>query len=131
MQQLDQNVLRFGIEYIGKYKQKGNTEIDIEVEDINKMEVLNDERRLEKIVDYFIAYHGQKTFNKDYSALFATTSIETLIKYYEIFKKKKEAGQHDLRIATIFTFGANEEDEDARDLLPDDEIPMAADLKVI
>jgi type I restriction enzyme, R subunit len=31
----DQNVLRFGIEYIGKYKQKGNTFIDIEVEDID------------------------------------------------------------------------------------------------
>ncbi len=32
----DQNVLRFGIEYIGKYKQKGNTFIDIELEDIDK-----------------------------------------------------------------------------------------------
>jgi len=66
---------------------------------------LNDERRLELIVDYIIAYHGVKTFNKEYSALFATTSIETLIKYYELFRKKKEAGQHDLRIATIFTYG--------------------------
>ena len=45
----DQNVLKFGIEYVGKYKQKGNTLIDIEVEDINKTEVLNDERRLEKM----------------------------------------------------------------------------------
>ena len=35
----DQNVLKFGIEYVGKYKQKGNTFIDIEVEDIDKEEV--------------------------------------------------------------------------------------------
>lgn len=35
-----------------------------------------------------------------------------------------------MRIATIFTFGANEDDEDAQDLLPDD-LPMAADLKVV
>jgi len=123
----DQNVLRFGIEYVGKYKQKGNTFIDIDVEDIDRAEVLNDTKRLEKIADYIIAYHGQKTFNKEYSALFATTSIDTLIKYYEIFRRKKLAGEHDLRIATIFTFGANEEDEAANDSLPDEEWSMAAD----
>lgn len=115
----DQNVLKFGIEYVGKYKQKGNTFIDIEVEDIDKAEVFADEKRLEKIVDYMIAYHGQKTFNKEYSALFAVSSIDTLMKYYDIFKRKKEAGEHNLRIATIFSYGANEEDKGAQDYLPD------------
>ena len=115
----DQNVLKFGIEYVGKYKQKGNTFIDIEVEDIDKAEVFADEKRLEKIVDYMIAYHGQKTFNKEYSALFAVSSIDTLTKYYDIFKRKKEAGEHNLRIATIFSYGANEEDKDAQDYIPD------------
>ncbi|GCC51318.1 type I restriction endonuclease subunit R [Chryseotalea sanaruensis] len=125
----DQNVLRFGIEYIGKYKQKSNTFMDIEVEDIDRPEVWADEKRLGKIVDYIIAYHGQKTFNKEFSSIFAISSIENLIKYYEIFRKKKEAGEHDLRVATIFTFGANEEDEDAQDQLPGDELLMAADPK--
>ncbi|MDY2588210.1 type I restriction endonuclease subunit R [Winogradskyella aquimaris] len=123
----DQNVLKFGIEYVGKYKQKGNTFIDIEVEDIDKAEVFAAERRLEKIADYIIAYHGQKTFNKEYSALFATSSIYTLIKYYDIFKRKKEAGEHNLRIATIFSYGANEEDKDAQDYLPDYDFDIAAE----
>ena len=123
----DQNVLKFGIEYVGKYKQKGNTFIDIEVEDIDKAEVFADEKRLEKIVDYIIAYHAQKTFTKEYSALFATSSIETLIKYYDIFKRKKEAGEHNLRIATIFSYGTNEEDKDAQDYLPDYEFDLAAE----
>lgn len=127
----DQNVLKFGIEYVGKYKQKGNTFIDIEVEDIDKAEVLNDEKRLAKITDYIIAYHNQKTFNKEYSALFAVNSIENVIKYYDIFKQKKEAGEHDLRIATIFTYGANEEDGDAQDYLPGDELPMAAEPQLV
>ncbi len=124
----DENVLRFGIEYIGKYKQKGNTFIDIEVEAIDKAEVYNDEKRLVKIADYIIAYHGQKTFNKDYSAILAVSSIANAIKYYDILQKKKEAGEHDLRIATIFTYGDNEEDEDAQDYLPGDEedLSMAA-----
>lgn len=125
----DQNVLRFGVEYIGKYKQKSNTFMDIEVEDIDRPEVLNDTKRLEKIVDYIIAYHNQKTFNKEFSALFAVSSIDNLIKYYEIFKRKQEAGEHDLRIATIFTYGVNEDDEDAQDYLPGDELPMAAEAK--
>jgi type I restriction enzyme R subunit len=127
----DQNVLKFGIEYIGKYKQKGNTLIDIEVEDIDKTEAFNDETRLEKIADYIIRFHKQKTYNKDYSAIFAISSIENLIRYYEIFKRKKEEGQHDLRIATIFTYGANEADEDAQDLLPgDEELSTAAEAEV-
>lgn len=125
----DQNVLRFGIEYIGRYRQKGNTFMDIEVEDIDRPEVWSDENRLNKIADYIIAWHNQKTFSREFSALFAVSSIENLIKYYEIFKRKKEAGEHDLRIATIFTYGVNDDDEDAQDFLPGDELPMAADPK--
>ena len=118
----DQNVLRFGIEYIGKYKNKSNTFIDIEVEDIDKQEVLDSEKRINKIVDYIIAYHNQKTFNKDYSALLAVSSIDNLIKYYDLFQKKKEAGAHDLRIATIFTYGTNEDSDEAQDFLPSEEV---------
>ncbi|GAK76149.1 type I restriction-modification system,restriction subunit R [Nonlabens ulvanivorans] len=117
-------MLRFGIEYIGKYKRKSNTFIDIEVEDIDKAEVFADPKRLEKIADYIIAYHSHKTFNKDYSALFAVSNIDTLIKYYDIFKRKKEEGLHDLRIATIFSYGTNEDDEDAQDNLPATNEPM-------
>jgi type I restriction enzyme, R subunit len=117
----DENVLRFGIEYVGKYKNKSNAFIDIEVEDIDKQEVLNSEMRLNKIVDYIIAYHNQKTFNRDYSALLAVSSISNLIQYYDLFQKKKTAGEHDLRIATIFTYGANEDSEEAKDYLPGEE----------
>ncbi|MEG3658394.1 type I restriction endonuclease subunit R [Arenibacter palladensis] len=123
----DENVLRFGIEYVGRYKNKSQTFVDIEVEDIDKKEVLDSTKRLTKIADYIIAHHNQKTFNKDYSALFAVSGIDNVIKYYDIFQQKKEAGEHDLRVATIFTYGANEDNEDAQDYLPGDEMPMAAE----
>ncbi|WP_340156161.1 type I restriction endonuclease subunit R [uncultured Winogradskyella sp.] len=123
----DQNVLRFGIEYVGRYKQKGNTLIDIEVEAIDTAAVFADDIRLEKIADYIIAYHNQKTFSKEYSALFAVSNIDTLMKYYDIFKRKKEAGEHDLRIATIFSYGTNEDDEDAQDYIPGEQLPQAAE----
>ncbi|WP_026810723.1 type I restriction endonuclease subunit R [Arenibacter latericius] len=123
----DENVLKFGIEYIGKYRNKSNTFIDIEVEDIDRNEVLNSPMRLNKIADYIIAHHDQKTFNKEYSALFAVSSIDNVIAYYDIFQQKKEAGEHNLRIATIFTYGANEDNEDAQDFLPGDEMLRAAE----
>jgi type I restriction enzyme R subunit len=59
----DQNVLRFGIEYVGKYK-TNNAFIDIDVEEIDKQEVLNSEKRINKIVDYIIAYHDQRPLIK-------------------------------------------------------------------
>lgn len=129
----DENVLRFGIEYVGKYKNKSKAFIDIEVEDIDKKEVLDSEKRINKIVDYIIAYHNQKTFSRDYSALLAVSSIDNVIQYYDLFQQKKEAGEHDLRIATIFTYGTNEDSDEAQDFLPDDygDIGIAAEPQTI
>ncbi len=127
----DQNVLRFSIEYVGRYKQKGNTFIDIDVEAIDTAEVINSPHRLEKITDYIIRYHDLKTQRRNFTAIFAVSSIDNLITYYELLKKKKEAGEHDLRIATIFSYGANEDDPDAQDLLPDLDLDMAAEPQVV
>lgn len=114
----DDNVLKFSIEYIGRYKQKSNTFIDIDVAAIDKPEVFADPKRLEKIADYIIAYHDTKTKSRQFSAIFAVSDIDTLIKYYDIFKRKKLAGEHNLRIATIFTYGTNEDGVGAEDILP-------------
>lgn len=114
----DENVLKFSVEYVGRYKKKDSaTEIDIEVEDIDKKELMESEKRLEKIAGYIIANHKRKTHNKEYSAMFCVSSVETLIKYYDILQRRKEAGEHDLRIATIFSYMANEEDPDANGLI--------------
>jgi len=117
----DENVLKFSIEYIGKYKEKegSKNEIDIEVEDIDKKELLESPKRLEKIVDYIIANHNRKTHNREFTAILCVSSIDTLINYYDIFYSKRSAGQHNLRLATIFSFTANEDDKDANGFIPD------------
>jgi type I restriction enzyme R subunit len=117
----DENVLRFSVEYVGRYKQKDGVELDIEVEDIDRAEVLDDETRLGMIVDHILQYHDRKTHNREYSALFAISSIPTLLKYYELFRQRKEAGAHELRIAAIYSYGTNEEDEEAVGALPEDD----------
>jgi type I restriction enzyme R subunit len=120
----DQNVLRFQVEYYSTVKRKGEITEDTQVEDIDTKEVLDSDERMEKVVDHIIRYHDQKTHNRAYSAMFAVSSIPNLIRYYDIFKAKKEAGQHDLRVAAIFSYGANEEDDVDRGALPD-EVTMA------
>lgn len=119
----DENVLRFSVEYIGRYKKTSKAFVDIDVEAIDTKEVLESDIRLEKIVDYILKYHNRKTHNRAYSAIFTVPNIPTLIKYYDLFKKKIDAGQTDLRIATIFSYGVNEDDDNADGMLPGDDPP--------
>jgi len=87
----DENVLKFSIEYVGKYKEKENSQnnIDIQVEDIDTKELLESEDRLNKITDYIIANHDRKTHAKEFTAMFCVSSVDVLTKYYELFKSKK------------------------------------------
>jgi type I restriction enzyme R subunit len=127
----DENVLKFSVEYVGRYKQKDTAaEIDIEVEDIDVQELMEDDKRLEKITDYIISHHNRKTHNRDFSAMFCVDSVKSLIKYYDIFKRKKLAGEHNLNIATIFSYASNENDGDANGFLPE-ELSVVEEPKVL
>jgi type I restriction enzyme, R subunit len=118
----DENVLKFSVEYVGRYKHKDGreTNIDIEVEDIDTKELMEDATRLEKISDYIIAHHNRKTHSREFTAMFCVNSVQTLIKYYDILKRKKQEGLHNLNIATIFSYASNEDDLDANGFLPEE-----------
>jgi type I restriction enzyme R subunit len=107
----DDNVLKFSIEYVGRYKEKSGSanNVDIEVENIDIKELLESGDRLNKITDYILANHARKTHSGEFTAMFAVSGIPTLTKYYELFKAK----EHNLKIATIFSYSANEDDKDA------------------
>lgn len=115
----DENVLKFSIEYIGRYKEKKEsaTNVDIEVESIDTQELLQSDERIGKITDYIIANHDRKTHSKMFTAMMCVSSVDMLIKYYETFKAKN----HTLKIATIFSYSANEDDKDANGIYTLDE----------
>jgi len=115
----DENVLRFAVEYVGRYQKKPGsaTNVDIEVEGIDTKELMNSPQRLEKIVDYVIEHHAVKTRNKEFTAMMCVSSVDVLTKYYELFAARKAAGKHKLRVATIFSYTSNEEDKDADGIL--------------
>ncbi len=117
----DENVLKFSVEYVGRYKKKDSAaEIDIEVEDIDKRELMESDARLEKIVSYILANHDRKTHRREYTGMFCVASTDMLVKYYDIFYRKKQEGKHNLKIATIFSYVANEVDADAQGYIPEE-----------
>lgn len=113
----DGNVLGFNVDYVRTLSSTVDIDDEEKVEAIDTEEVLMDDRRISNVVDYILKIHNKKTNNKKYNAIFTVKSIDMLIKYYDEFKKR----DHDLKIAGIFTFGANEdgdlETEHSRDAL--------------
>ena len=113
----DNNVLGFHVEYIktiqGDYDETDSTM----AEAIDVGELFMAEERMTMVANHIVQNHKAKTRNKQYTAIFAVSSIPALVKYYDIFK----AMDHDLTISGIFSFGANEDyedhDEHSRDAL--------------
>ena len=110
----DNNVLGFSVDYFGGAKLKEIS--DKEVKKINTKEFLESDKRLNQIVDHIIESYDRKTRNREFNAMFTVSRGGVVHKYYDLFKKK----DHDLKIATIFTFKSNEdlsENEHSQDLL--------------
>ncbi|MFE4713229.1 type I restriction endonuclease subunit R [Paenibacillus sp. NPDC056722] len=103
----DGNVLGFSVEYIRTFNANINEDDDTKVQAINTDEVWHDERRLNLVADHILDNHIRRSKSKGYCALFAVDSIPTLIKYYDIFRKKN----HNLNIAGIYSYGQNEESD--------------------
>ena len=99
----DHNVLGFCVDYVGTYKSRVKT--DIEVEAIDTKELMESDDRLSKITDYIVNYHNAKTYSREFTSIFAVSSIHVLNKYYKLFKEKNP----NLRIAAIYSYGANDE----------------------
>ena len=123
----DENVLRFSVEYWGKIKRNDGSLIDERVAGIDTKEFFESSERIEHIVDWIIQNHSRKTHDKAFSAILAVGSIDMLIKYYDIFKKKRDAGEHDLRVATIFSYASNEEDKNADGGIAEPDFNIAKD----
>lgn len=106
----DRNVLGFNIEYISTYKGQYDENDNTMVEAIDTTEVLEDETRVSLIANHMVDHHVAKSRigKNKYTAIFATSSIPMLIKYYDEFKKIN----HNMKIAAVFSYGTNEDLEE-------------------
>ena len=116
----DGNVLPFRIDYINTVKKK-NGVADKKVSAIDTEEALGDPKRIAEVVKYVLEHFDQKTKRNAYyqladkrlagfNSIFATSSIPMAKKYYYEFKKQIEEKPFPLKIATIFSFAQNEEE---------------------
>lgn len=103
----DGNVLGFSVEYIKTFDGGFDEDDDEKVKAIDKEEVFMCDERINLVANHILDIHSAKTKNKQYTAIFTVQSIDMLVKYYDAFKNIN----HDLKIAGIFSFGANEESE--------------------
>ena len=124
----DKNVLPFRIDYISTMREAEDIE-DEKVYDINREKILQSPERIANVVSYILKHFDQKTKRNSYyqlkdrrlagfNSIFAVESIEALQKYYVEFKNQMEELPSDkrLKIATIYSFSANDEqDEDPDD----------------
>lgn len=100
----DKNVLPFRVEYHNTIKAKEGIKDD-KVRAVDEKNALLDTRRIKEIAKCILERFHQATKNKKFNSILACSSIEALKKYYQAFKEEK----HDLKIATIFSYSANEE----------------------
>ncbi|WQV82329.1 type I restriction endonuclease subunit R [Helicobacter pylori] len=106
----DKNVLPFRVEYHNTIKAKEDIK-DNKVRAVDEKNALLDNRRIKEITKCILERFNQATKNKKFNSILACSSIEALKKYYQAFKEEK----HDLKIATIFSYSANEEIEALED----------------
>ena len=120
----DKNVLPFKVDYISTVREAEDIE-DKKVNDIDREAILSAPERISNIVKYIREHFDQKTKRNSYykikdrrlagfNSIFAVASIDVAKKYYAEFKKQLEGLPSDkqLKIATIYSFGVNDEDLD-------------------
>ena len=120
----DKNVLPFKVDYISTIKEAENIE-DEQVKNIDREKALSAPIRITNIVKYIREHFDQKTKRnsfytikerrlKGFNSLFAVSSIDMAKLYYTEFQKQQKALPSDqqLKVATIFSYTANEEEPD-------------------
>ena len=108
----DKNVLRFHVDYSSTMRMKNDVDRK-QVWGIDTDEALHDPRRISIVTKYIIDLFADKTKQGKFNSLFAVDSVKSAILYYNEFKKQlSQPGAPDLRVATIYTFNANEEETD-------------------
>jgi len=87
----------------------------------NKQALLHPDR-IREISQYILNNFRQKTHRlqaaaKGFNALFAVSSVDAAKLYYESFKELQKNSDKPLKVATIFSFAANEEQDAVGDIL--------------
>ena len=120
----DEKVLKFKVDYNDIRPQFKSIETEKNLEELTKLEkkqAFLQPKRIEQIAQYVLDNFKQKTHrfnagNNGFNAMFAVSSVDAAKAYYQTFKQLQSAVKNPLKIATIFSFAANEEQDAIGDI---------------
>lgn len=121
----DEKVLKFKVDYNDVRPQFKNIETEKNLEKLTALEkkqAFLQPKRIEQIAQYVLDNFKQKTHrfnagNNGFNAMFAVSSVDAAKSYYQTFKQLQSAVKNPLKIATIFSFAANEEQDAIGDIV--------------
>lgn len=129
----DEKVLKFKVDYNDVRPQFKGIEAEQELNKLsaaeNKQALLHPER-IQEISQYILNNFRQKTHrlqgsNKGFNAMFAVSSVDAAKLYYDALNKLQTHKDKPLKIATIYSFAANEE-QDAIGEIQDESFDVSA-----
>lgn len=115
----DEKVLKFKVDYNDVRPRFKAIETEQDTDKLNaaeNREALLHPDRIKEISQYILNNYRQKTHRlqaggKGFNAMFAVSSVDAAKLYYETFKTLQSESERPLKVATIFSFAANEEQE--------------------
>lgn len=120
----DEKVLKFKVDYNDVRPQFKALETEKDEKTLsaaeNKQALLHPDR-IREVTQYILNNFRQKTHrlyagNKGFNAMFAVSSVDAAKLYYESFRALQKSSDKPLRVATIFSFAANEEQDAIGDI---------------
>lgn len=120
----DEKVLKFKVDYNDVRPQFKIIETEQDEKKLsayeNKQALLHPDR-IREISQYILNNFRQKTHrlqagSKGFNAMFAVSSVDAAKLYYQSLKRLQESSDNPLKIATIFSFTANEEQDAVGDI---------------
>jgi type I restriction enzyme R subunit len=120
----DEKVLKFKVDYNDVRPQFKAIETEKDEKKLtaaeNKQALLHPDR-IREITQYILTNFRQKTHrlhrgNLGFNAMFAVSSVDAAKLYYESFKELQKTSDKPLKVATIFSFAANEEQDAIGDI---------------
>jgi type I restriction enzyme R subunit len=129
----DEKVLKFKVDYNDVRPRFKAIETEQDTDKLNAAEnrqALLHPDRIKEISQYILNNYRQKTHRlqaggKGFNAMFAVSSVDAAKLYYETFKTLQSESERPLKVATIFSFAANEEQE-AIGSIPDESFEVSA-----
>ena len=120
----DEKVLKFKVDYNDvrpKFKAIETEQDEKKLSAAENKQALLHPERIREITQYILNHYRQKTHRlhanaKGFNAMFAVSSVDAAKLYYDSFKDLQKNSEKPLRVATIFSFAANEEQDAVGDI---------------